>query len=589
MSGAPSVRRSLPDIANHRFTSAVFVVKIFIARALALLGISVLPSAALAQSLAAHYRVTNNLPYVTGGLSRQWMDLYFVPSNATPTPVVVWVHGGGWASDNENNPRALALTNHNIAVAAISYRYTTNPPPSPYPASVPHPAQIQDVKSAIRWLRANAARFNLDPNRIGIWGFSSGGHLSALTGTSGHTNLFDVGEHLGQSSRVQAVVDMSGPTDLLQSPTTVPGLDFDRWLLGDSAANNPPTLATVNPINFIRPDAPPFLILHGEADPNVNILASQLLHTALTNAGVSSLFVRLPGVGHTIPANQDAPTARWLADTLNATGTVSLVISNHSFEFPVIPPDSFNVAAPPPGWVSYGSINNNNRSVGVLDPAGSTLYAGPPPHGENVGVAFLLDNPANQTFFANSEAGLRQTLASTLRTRRQYTLRVDVGNIANDVNAPFLFGGFPHYRIDLLAGTNVLASDNNTLLPGEGRFLTSTVRVSIAASHPFAGQALGIRLVNLNSAPGIEVNWDNVRLDSSPLPLPVLAITHEALIGRIRLNWADTGGGPFTVETTTSLAALIAWSPLPFTPVLNAGTWSLSIPTPAQPLFFRLR
>ena len=63
------------------------------------------------QSLPAHYRVTNNMPYVTGGLSRQWMDLYYVPSNAAPTPVVVWVHGGGWTSENENAPRALALTN----------------------------------------------------------------------------------------------------------------------------------------------------------------------------------------------------------------------------------------------------------------------------------------------------------------------------------------------------------------------------------------------------------------------------------------------------------------------------------------------
>jgi hypothetical protein len=93
----------------------------------------------------------------------------------------------------------------------------------------------------------------------------------------------------------------------------------------------------------------------------------------------------------------------------------------------------------------------------------------------------------------------------------------------------------------------------------------------------------------LNSAPGIEVNWDNVRLESNPLPPPVLAITHEALIGRIRLSWADTGGGPFTVETTTNLAAPIVWTPLPFAPVLNNGTWTLSMPTPAQPLFFRLR
>ena len=543
-----------------------------------------------AQTLPPHYRVTNNMPYVTGGLFRQWMDLYYVPSNATPTPVVVWVHGGGWASENENNPRALALTNHNIAVAAISYRYTTNPPPSPYPANLPHPAQIQDVKSALRWLRANAAQFNLDTNRIGMWGFSSGGHLSALTGTTGHTNLFDVGEHLAQSSRVQAVVDMTGPTDLLQVPTTVSGQDFDRWLLGDYATNNPSTLATVNPINFVRPGAPPFRIIHGEADTNVNILASQLLHTALTNAGVASTFIRLPGVGHTILANQDAPAALWLAETLSAVGTSSLVVNNHSFELPVIAPGTFSATAAPPGWTAYGNgLNFGSRTIGVLHPATTTLYAEPVPDGRNVGVIFLMDNQANQTFFANIEAGLRQTLTATLQLNRRYTLRVDVGNIANDVNAPFLFGGFPNYRIDLLAGTNVLASDNNTLLPGEGRFLTSTVTVTIAASHPFAGQPLGIRLVCLNSAPGIEVNWDRVRLTADPLPPPVLLITHEVLIGRIRLSWADTGGGPFSVQTTADLAAPIAWQPLPGVPVLNAGVWSLSMPTPAFPLFFRVQ
>ena len=576
-------------VEEHRpFTEENFVSTV-LTRLLVLLVACVVPFNAPAQTLPAHYRVTNNLPYVTGGLARQWMDLYYVPSNSVPAPVVVWVHGGGWTSENENNPRALALTNHNIAIAAISYRYTTNPPPSLYPRSLPHPAQIQDVKSAIRWLRANAAQFNLDTNRIGIWGFSSGGHLSALTGTSGHTNFFDVGEHLGQSSRVQAVVDMTGPTDLLQVPTTVPGFDYDRWLLGDYATNHPPTLATVNPINFIRPSAPPFLILHGEADPNVNILASQLLHAALTNAGASSTFLRLPGVGHIIPANQDAPAAQWLADTLNPPGAVSLVVSNHSFEFPVIPAGAFSINPLPPGWAAYGNINFNNRSAGVLHPATTTLYAELPPDGRNVGVTFLMDNPQNQTFFARLQAGLRQTLTAPLRTRRHYTLHVGVGNIANDVNAPFLFGGFPNYRIDLLAGTNVLASDHKTLLPGEGRFLTSTVSVTIAASHPFAGQSLGLRLVNMNSAPGIEVNWDNVRIESSPLPPPALTITHEVLLGRIRLSWADTGVGVFSVQTTADLAAPIAWSPFPILPVLNAGWWSLSIPTPASPRYFRLQ
>ncbi len=542
---------------------------------------------AFSQTLPPHYRVTNNMPYVTGGLSRQWMDLYYLPTNSAPTPVVVWVHGGGWASENENNPRALALTNFNLAVASISYRYTTNPPPSPYPRSLPHPAQIQDVKSAVRWLRANAAQFNLDPNRIGSWGFSSGGHLSALMGATGHTNLFDVGEHLDQSSRVQAVVDMTGPTDLLQVPTAVPGFDFDLWLLGDYATNRPPTLATVNPIHFIRRDAPPFRIIHGEVDPNVNILASQLLHTALTTAAVPAMFLRLPGVGHTIPANQDIPAAQWLADVLARPGRTSITVSNHSFEFPAMAAGTFSVNPVPPGWQLYGNINFNNRSVGVLHPATTTLYAEPPPEGRNVGVTFLMDNPANQTNYAGLEAGLRQVLPATLRPRRQYTLRVDVGNIANDANAPFAFAGFPNYRVDLFAGTNVLASDNNSLLPGEGRFLTSIVSTNIGAVHPLLGQQLGIRLVNLNSAPGIEVNWDNVRLESSPPVPPEISVSFDASSGNLRLSWADAGEF-FHVQETSSLADPVSWRVLDQLPELHDGAWLLSIPAPTSSRFFRL-
>ena len=288
-----------------------------------------------------------------------------------------------------------------------------------------------------------------------------------------------------------------------------------------------------------------------------------------------------------VPSN-GAPATHWLAGMLSSD-PVSLVVSNHSFEFPSLQPGTFSANAAPPGWAPYGSgLNFNNRTLGVLRPATTTLYA-EPPDGRNVGVIFLMDNPANQTFFARREAGLLQTLASRLLTRHHYTLQVDVGNIANDVNAPFAFAGFPNYRIDLLAGTNVLASDNNSLLPGEGRFLTSTVTVSIGASHPFADQLLGIRLVNLNNAPGIEVNWDNVRLESRPLPVPTLTLQQETLLGRISLRWADTGGGPFIAETTTNLIQPIAWLPLTAKPVLNGSTWSLSIPTPASPHYFRLQ
>jgi hypothetical protein len=270
------------------------------------------------------------------------------------------------------------------------------------------------------------------------------------------------------------------------------------------------------------------------------------------------------------------------------TAAQSLVISNHSFEFPPIGAGNFSTVAAPPGWSVYGNgINFGNRTIGVLRPVTTTLYAEPVPLGQNCGVTFLMDNQANQTFFAGIEAGMQQTLTNLLQAGRRYTLRVDVGNIANDVNAPFAFAGFPNYRIDLLAGANVLRSDLNTLLPAEGRFLTSTVSVSIAASHPRAGQPLGIRLVNLNSAPGIEVNWDNVRLDVALLPM--LTIEHEVLLDRIRLSWPDSAAGNFFVEAKGTLAPLALWSDVPITPVLNAGIWSLSLPTPPAPFFFRLR
>lgn len=197
----------------------------------------------------------------------------------------------------------------------------------------------------------------------------------------------------------------------------------------------------------------------------------------------------------------------WMTTMAHA---VPIPITNPSFESPVTPPNSFVTNAPPPGWAAYGdSLDFGSRTIGVLNPNSTALYLDPVPDGSNVGVTFL--DP-----MMNDEAGLQQTLGATLQTLTEYTLTVEVGNLANDMT-PFDFDGFPGYRIDLMAGATVLASDDDTLLPAEGRFLTSTVQVAIGASHPNAGQPLGIRLVNLDAAPGIEVNFDDVRLDAAPL------------------------------------------------------------------------
>lgn len=251
-----------------------------------------------------------------------------------------------------------------------------------------------------------------------------------------------------------------------------------------------------------------------------------------------------------------------------------VAVANQSFEAPAIPAGTFATTAPPPGWTGFGTLNFGARTIGVLHPATTTLYAVPPPHGVNVGVVFLMDDPGNQLLFTRREAGLQQTLADVLRTDRRYTLTVDVGNIANDVAAPFLFGGFPGYRVELQAGGVVIAADANTLLPAEGRFLRSRIEVEIGASHPQAGQPLRIRLVNLNAAPGIEVNFDDVRLEWEPNGVwSDLGFALAGTLGAPRLQ----GSGPLAQNGTNRFALSRAVPSAPAILVLGVSAISLPI------------
>jgi gluconolactonase len=147
------------------------------------------------------------------------------------------------------------------------------------------------------------------------------------------------------------------------------------------------------------------------------------------------------------------------------------------------------------------------------------LYPAGAPEGDNVGVIFLLDDFANQTVFTDQEAGMFQVLGDVLQTSTLYTLALDIGNIANA--APpnnFEFGGFPGYRVELRAGGQVLGFDQNGVLPAEGEFVATSVQVEIGATHVQAGQPLEIRLINLNTDVGIEVNFDDLQLTATALP-----------------------------------------------------------------------
>jgi len=225
------------------------------------------------------------------------MDLY-QPKNVTaPAPVVLYVHGGGWTGGDKSDGSGLffeqELVRRGYVMAAINYRLAPK---------YTFPAQIEDVKCAVRYLRANAARFNLDPKRIGAIGGSAGGQLVSLLGVS--DNEWNTGENSDQSSRVQAVVDMFGPTDL-QAIFAGRG-DRLALLVFNISGPNDPALQKFSPVTYITPDDPPFLILHGDHDRVVPLEQSQILYDKLKSVGVPVEMLVVKNAGHGfIPVNGD--------------------------------------------------------------------------------------------------------------------------------------------------------------------------------------------------------------------------------------------------------------------------------------------
>ena len=246
------------------------------------------PQAKVPEGTKAH----RDLEYVKGGHERQRLDLY-VPEKADgPLPVIVWVHGGAWlGGSKEGVGPALPFVRKGYAVASINYRLSQH---------ARFPAQIEDCKAAIRWLRANAKEYDLDPDRIGVWGPSAGGHLVALLGTSGDVKDLEGKEGTpGQSSRVQAVVDWFGPTDVTRMGGSHDGPDSpEAKLLGGPVQENKEKAVRANPITYVSKDDPPFLIMHGDKDPTVPFSQSELLVEALKNAGVEATFIPVKGAGH---------------------------------------------------------------------------------------------------------------------------------------------------------------------------------------------------------------------------------------------------------------------------------------------------
>jgi acetyl esterase/lipase len=245
-------------------------------------------------------RTFKELSYIPTGMRHsQTLDLFLPPSGEGPFPVVVFIHGGAWMSGDKDKAPNDVLNQNGFACASINYRLTDE---------AKFPAQIEDCKAAIRFLRANAKPYHLDPKRIGVWGISAGGHLAALLGTTGSAkDLEGDGGNGEQPSSVQAVCDWCGPTDFntfakMETPISTihaeePG-GYLAKLLGDVPSRVPEVARNASPISYVSKDTPPFLIVHGTVDALVPYLQSEELYKALQAAHVKSELYTADGQGH---------------------------------------------------------------------------------------------------------------------------------------------------------------------------------------------------------------------------------------------------------------------------------------------------
>lgn len=214
-----------------------------------------------------------------------------------PLPCVVNIHGGGWRAGSKEGARgtlaALAATGDYVGVT-VGYRLT---------GEAIWPAQIHDCKAAIRFLRANAAKYHIDPQRIGAVGSSAGGHLVALLGTSGDVKELE-GDNgsPGYSSRIQCVVDYCGPSNFLSfiGQKGDGGKGAVTMLFGGPPAEHAAAARAASPVTWASADDPPFMVVHGTHDGTVPFAQGEELKAALEKAGVSVTFIRIEGGGHGI-------------------------------------------------------------------------------------------------------------------------------------------------------------------------------------------------------------------------------------------------------------------------------------------------
>jgi acetyl esterase/lipase len=238
---------------------------------------------------------------IANGFSRSHLKMDIMkPLSRTPTPVILFVSGNGWRSIDRAAliPQLAPFAKSGYLVASIDYRIIGE-------AIFPEP--LKDVKSAVRFLRANAKKYNIDPERIGIWGNSAGGQLSALAATTADNKDFENDKWPGQSSAVQAAVVWYAPMDLADLTGDPAYVESAHLGVDVKAPANAEAVRKANPITYVTAASAPFMIVHGTEDKVVPIRHGENLHEALTKAKVPATLIKVEGAAHSFGMVSSTP------------------------------------------------------------------------------------------------------------------------------------------------------------------------------------------------------------------------------------------------------------------------------------------
>jgi acetyl esterase/lipase len=251
------------------------------------------------------------------------VDIYMPPKKGGAKPLVLYIHGGGWVGGHtrhsgalSNFPAVLAkLASEGFVVASLEYRLS---------GEAPFPAQLQDSRAAIRFLKANAAKYGIDPAKVGVWGGSAGGHLSALTAYSCGDTSLDPTPAAAGSECVQSLVSWYGVFDfaaMINRPLPSNGqvAPENQLLRCKPVECDPARIAAVSPISYIDAKDPPSLLIHGEKDAVVDVSQSRAAEARLKAAGASVESIYIPGVDHSFIGASYAETKAATLQATNAT------------------------------------------------------------------------------------------------------------------------------------------------------------------------------------------------------------------------------------------------------------------------------